>query len=490
MQNWVGSRRKFLDLSGRSILGALTLPYFAPQLGSPVHGQGFAYPAPRDPDLKALLPKVGNVDDLLPMARQLVSVPPRKWAVLPSYGIESGQKALLIVDSSFDRMVLDAITRALREKGILADQLVRDARAGQYGGRAFDTAPPPPEWQITNWAAGRTPEDSMRPWFSDFAIQQGYRLVVEGMGGPVATQKEFSHERFYNQWTSAERFAFFAGYPYKLREMIEFKTMEILWKTTRVRITDPEGTDISYSLYPELWSLLQERELRPKIYGGHEWGYPQMVVLDKSDAEGVIAGTISHVAPFPRILVRLKQHQVVEVEGGGAYGDAWRDLLQQYKNVHWPNYPRPGYSYLIEAAIGTDPWALPGTWWTAAIRRSGVLHFGFGVDSRAKSFIDFVKSKKVMGGHAPHIHAYFPTFQAQTSDGKTVKVIDKGRLTVLDHPEVRAEAAKYGDPDKLLTELWIPAMPGINFQGDYQKDYAADPARWIRQWNLRLEGKA
>ncbi len=49
----------------------------------------------------------------------------------------------------------------------------------------------------------------------------------------------------------------------------------------------------------------------------------------------------------------------------------------------------------------------------------------------------------------------------------------------LDDPEVRKTAAKYGDPDEVLQEAWIPAIPGINVDGDYWQDYASNPAVWI-----------
>jgi hypothetical protein len=39
-------------------------------------------------------------------------------------------------------------------------------------------------------------------------------------------------------------------------------------------------------------------------------------------------------------------------------------------------------------------------------------------------------------------------------------------------------AAKYGDPDELLREDWIPSILGISAEGDYE-DYAKDPARYI-----------
>ena len=38
-------------------------------------------------------------------------------------------------------------------------------------------------------------------------------------------------------------------------------------------------------------------------------------------------------------------------------------------------------------------------------------------------------------------------------------IIDQGRLTILDSKAARAEAKKYGDPDKLLAYDWIPEIP-------------------------------
>lgn len=59
-------------------------------------------------------------------------------------------------------------------------------------------------------------------------------------------------------------------------------------------------------------------------------------------------------------------------------------------------------------------------------------------------------------------------------------------MTSLDNPEVRALASRYGDPNYLLTEDWIPEVPGINAPGDYLKDYAPDPGTY----SLRLLDQA
>ena len=73
------------------------------------------------------------------------------------------------------------------------------------------------------------------------------------------------------------------------------------------------------------------------------------------------------------------------------------------------------------------------------------------------------------------MHLNFPTYEAEGGSAEDVKVIENGRLCALDAPEVRAVAAKYGDPDYLLREDWIPTIPGLNIDGDYNKHSAQDP---------------
>jgi hypothetical protein len=36
------------------------------------------------------------------------------------------------------------------------------------------------------------------------------------------------------------------------------------------------------------------------------------------------------------------------------------------------------------------------------------------------------------------------------------KIVDRGRLTALDDPQVRAVAKRFGNPDELLKEAWTP----------------------------------
>jgi hypothetical protein len=83
----------------------------------------------------------------------------------------------------------------------------------------------------------------------------------------------------------------------------------------------------------------------------------------------------------------------------------------------------------------------------------------------------------ILYGHL-HIHLLFANFTITTRSGKEYAIIHNGRLTALDDPEVRKLAEKYGDPDELLREDWIPQIPGITSAGSYQ-EYAQNPGQWI-----------
>ena len=170
--------------------------------------------------------------------------------------------------------------------------------------------------------------------------------------------------------------------------------------------------------------------------------------------------------------------------GGAGYGDAWRGLLEESKHTQYPCFPRPGLFYLWEVAIGTNPKIVRpsgidrhssgGFEWER--RRSGVIHMGFGTLWRSAEE-KWAGENGILYGHL-HIHLLFPTFTITTKSAKEHTIIRNGRLTALDDPDVRNLAEKYGDPDDLLREDWIPQIPGITSAGSYE-EYARNPGKWI-----------
>ena len=218
---------------------------------------------------------------------------------------------------------------------------------------------------------------------------------------------------------------------------------------------------------------------------GHLAATPLGVALSSSDAEGVVAGTTNHSGAHPRIKLTIKNNEITAIDGGGQYGRLWKQYLEEVKDVQYPLLPTPGLGHFIECSIGTNPKVyrphniiqpLRARIFSEERRRTGLIHLGFGNLLRENG--EWAHEHGHPFGHF-HVHLYFATLTVTTVDGQQVKLIDKGHLTILDDPEIRKIAQKYGDPDELLSEDWIPAIPGINVPGDYERDYARDPVTWI-----------
>jgi hypothetical protein len=249
-------------------------------------------------------------------------------------------------------------------------------------------------------------------------------------------------------------------------------------------LTDAEGTDIAWTYWEEYYDGTRYG-FASTPRNGHLFGHPVPPIIAKEDAAGVVAGTTSHFSKaFPQVKVELEGGQIVKISGGAAYGDAWRDLLEESRRTQYPCFPRPGLFYLWEVAIGTNPkirrpsgieqHSSGGFEWER--RRSGVIHMGFGTLWRSAEE-QWAGENGILYGHL-HIHLLFPTFTITTKSGREHTIIREGRLTALDDPEVRRLAENYGDPQDLLREDWIPQIPGITSAGSYE-DYARNPGRWI-----------
>jgi hypothetical protein len=435
--------------------------------------------------------KVGDHDlrwldtsDLLTVARYIRDDPElrRTAAGFIGYGsTKPGDKILMAVDSNYDGRVYDAIATALREKGAKVDVIVTDAGEDREADEAEEI----------RTVIRREPWDNNPrrwegiPWIERLAAERGYDLLVHGKGGGIPAT---DHRYEAVPWLTTEQFASTATtFPRDLHVLINEK----LWNSFRVdgvggrvHLTDPEGTDLTYTLFPEYFDGTR-RGYAETPWWGHVMGHAPTPILPQEDAQGVVCGTTNHVSrPFPRIEVELKKGRVEAVRGGAGYGEAWRAVMKEAEGIKYPSFPDTGLFWLWEVAVGTNPKiARPsnisrissgGFEWER--RRAGVIHCGFGTRWRGPEE-RWAGENGLVYGHL-HVHLLFPTLRITTPDGRVLSVIEHGHLTALDDPEVRALAAKYGDPDEVLREDWIPDLPGINAPGLYE-DYAKDPARFI-----------
>ncbi len=399
-----------------------------------------------------------------------------------------GDKVLIAVDSLMDLTITKAIATALRAKGAIVDMIVVD---GGPDRRIEEDDEIGANIRREAWV-GRELEYPYRryleiPWVTKLVEDAGYDLHIQGRAYPSFT--DFRWEG--HPWQQMDHFLSAANnFPRELHEMINQKAWEPVWNRgqgAHVRITDVEGTDFWYTLLPEYWEpgLLNWFEERPSI--GHLMYHPGPPVSQFQDASGVIKGTIAHFSrPFPQITATMVNGRIESVEGGGAYGDGWRALLEETRDLQYPQFPDKGLFWLWEVAIGTNPKiqrspsiervSSGGAEWERW--RSGIMHLGFGTAGPSAAE-NWAGEQGYPYGHL-HIHMMMPTVEITHPDGTVEVPVRDGHLVALDDPEVRACAAKYGDPDILLREDWVPKIPGVNADGDYQV-YAADPSRWFSE---------
>ncbi|MBI2819438.1 MAG: hypothetical protein HYX73_05620 [Acidobacteria bacterium] len=490
-------------------------------------GQLPGYPAPRYPKI----PDITSVEQLMPHARYLVSKPTDKSANLrPGYGIRGGERVLMTMYDTTDPMVVEALRRALIEKNCRVDVLVLPipqaikegpvdgANEMRYAQAAHQARTSLFVGQgLTVMFAGQSGADTEA--LRAFVKARKYDRVI----GPVDVSGRPKTEYlavWMNLFTREILGSAASDFPEEVADLLDRKGWEIIRGAKSVRFTDPEGTDIRWTWFPEYWQVVEGTHPHVKsvgggpinfpggyIYGpgtsedplipGHLMGVALGIVLPESDAAGVVVATSNHVGPFPRIEILFQKHEVTQINGGGEYGKLLRQYLETYKNAKYPLYPRPGAGFLVECSIATNPKAYRPynvmeaatlKWlWIEERRRSGIVHWGIG--SVLQENTDWGAQNNVPGDHF-HLHQYFSTYEATLQDGRKTLIINKGHLTALDDPEVRRVAAKYGDPDELLREDWIPAIPGINTPGDYRKDYADDPARWVTQEHRKAFAEA
>ena len=423
-------------------------------------------------------------DPILPYARFVAGEPEirRTAAGFIGYGTtRPGDKVLVAADTHFERRVTDAITQALREKGAKVDVIEVDAGPD----REFD------DLDEIRAAIRRVPWRTHPrrwegvPWVEDLAAREGYDLLVHGKGGGIPKTKH-RFEAF--PWLGVEHFASKATvFPRELHTKINEIGWRVIWEEGpggRMHLTDREGTDLSWDMWPEYFTR-PSALFGPTPRWNHLMSHPPTPLSEKESATGVVKGTTNHFGrPFTPIAVHVEKGRVESVEGGGAYGDAWRELIRESEDIKYPSFPRKGLFWMWEAAIGTNPKIVRpsnirylssgGFEWER--RRSGIVHLGFGTAWRGPEE-NWAGEAGLVYGHL-HVHCNTASLVLETKAGKTHQIIENGRLCALDSADVRDAAVRYGDPDQVLAEDWVPPIPGLTVPGSYE-DYAKDPARFV-----------
>lgn len=435
---------------------------------------------------RAALEELGDPTDV---ARFLALQPEFRGATdgFHGYGATGpGDKALIVTDTHYDPQVPELVAMALEEQGAVVDLLRLDAGPDREFREddEFDAMMRRVSW--TEWP--RRYEGVH--WVEELAAKRGYDLLVMGRGGPGPIwPTPFRYEQI--PWFDLSQLTSPANtFPVEVNVRINQELHRVFMEDATggsARLRDSEGTDVEWSYFDEYYTK-DHPWIRPDPVWGHIFAHPVPPLIPRADARGVVAGTLNHFSrPFPRVEAHIEAGALVQLDGGGLFGDSWRSLLDQTRDVQYPCFPRPGLFWLFEVAIGTNPKVVPvppermkylssgGV--EKERNRAGAIHVGIGTNWRDE-YEDWAVERGLPHGHL-HVHLFFATLDITTKDNRHIRVIDDGHLTLLDDPRIRDVASKYGDPDEVLSEAWTPRVPGISVGGSYESDYAAHPAEWV-----------
>lgn len=429
---------------------------------------------------------------LLSAARTIVHGPSLNRTKTAGYDLKPGERVLLVEKATDDPAVTAALVQAMTEVGASVDIFHVDVAdrpleyLDEFRGLMHNVPGIERDVSFDAW------QGRLR-WLEKVAVEQGYSLLLQGEGGPLPNLDGPRYEGI--PWYHRATFPA-AGFPWPLWDRINEIAWRPIWRHgqhSTVRLTDPEGTDLTFTLKPEHWTAEHyqttgsRRRFAEKYYLGHLYGYPTPPYRPMPIVNGVVAGTLNHYGkPFPHCRVFVEDGRITNVEGGGAYGDKWAEVLHDTRNVQYPEYPGPGLFWLWEVAIGTHPkmvrppYAFSLAGHAAMFERlsSGYIHMGFGTANGNPSEV-WAEERGIIWGHL-HLHLQLPTYALTTTAGESFTIVDGGRLTALDDPEVVRVAEQIGDDsEQLLQDAWTPSIPGVNSPGDYWHDYARDPASWL-----------
>jgi len=447
--------------------------------------------------------------------------------------IKPGRKALIIVPPNQDVSVVTAIGRALKERGVDVDfikeyPIIKDsfgeaeaanltqatalgALLHRDGGvidgslEAYLWGWPqflPADHQTSGPRHSGTEHREVLASKSYLEKHPEYQVFLgrSSLGFREFAEQEIG-EKYLNNWhyeTLADLVVSTSPFPDEITRLLEDRTLEILPWAEEVHVTEPEGTDLRFSLTAEeaqLWYLgafePPQIELSPfaGTIGLHWKENKDKIVIP--DANGVIAGHAGHAGYYPRLTVTVEHGVARKAEGGGKLGELWRLYLENktLQEAHYPGTPQPGFLYLFQGDLGLDPKMV--TMGRPLAGRAGMIYWGFGIDAVTPEMEKYAEKNHLPTQHGLHIHTFFPTFEVTLrGDRRKVKITDKGHLTALDDPEIQALAARYGKAEEVLREEFIPQIPGINAPGDYMKDYAPDPLSYEKKfWSEVLSGR-
>ena len=342
-----------------------------------------------------------GIAELMPGARNLM-----EYA-----GVRGGERVLVLTEHTVDPVVLQALVAAAAYRD--ADVQVLSVAPFSAGGWDRENPGASP---VAEAAHGRADVVVSCTWWAEVHCEPLFFSQVAQKGA-----------RFVSLHMAATAAALNTGarLPPEVYYAIMRRAAEIMGGGEDIRLTTAAGTDLTFrnvTLTPDDGPLVPGG-WRPFPYGGVNF-YPEtcdgVFVVEESTVTGV---------PEQPLTVTMRDNLVVAIEGGAA-----AEQLRRYG----PN----GY-YMRHALLGVNPKVrLAGGSQFEREKHAGAFYLG----------IDGLNDDGVADPSQPgYAHCDCQFDRPTVHVGDTV-LSREGRLLILDEPEIRDVAARFGPPDVVLDD--------------------------------------
>jgi hypothetical protein len=348
---------------------------------------------------------------------------PLLWAARKIIGevasVQAGENVLIVSDSSVNPLLPQVFETAAREKD--AQVQVHSLSLPQ----ASDAGALLQEQHWRNWWPPET-WDQLRT--ADVVVALAY-LNPEFLKAPlISGQLESGRLRFVSVTAVPELLAApGAHYPGEIIDLLAEKVSEPLRRARKVRITDPAGTDLTFS--PGALTKAPDFGL---------FSFPYNVSVEVAvgeDARGTIVTHAVSTGFFPLLKMTVKEARLASLEGGGEIGEMLKlgqgDALR-LQSAAWSVHPRSVRHQQRLSGSASIHNQL------SSVGRAGAMRLGFWGEDRSRSTF---------------FQIYFPSVWADDQE-----IIRQGYPLALADPEVVHLAESLGGTELLIVQCTV--LPG------------------------------
>jgi hypothetical protein len=339
------------------------------------------------------------------------------------------ENILVTVDEKTDRQVLDAVKRLLGESGatvvemeVPAPPIPEGVEEGSHVGEKFIPMPTTAFWARASADKmidlGGVPAHNPFVTKIDYAYPARRFLLYHGSRDP--------------SWLLTEA----ARYPARLLIEIARAVLARLRRASLYRLSHVWGTELTFAGLPGDWGP-QLGSMPASGWGKFRLGRAVIGCNPPETANGVVVSRYSKDLGGPLsepLYLHFEEGWLRDIRGG----EAAKRMLTLLGDD--PNNRR-----IQEIMMGLNPkisaYAADGSIaYEPGSAGAGNVHLAVG-----REVGRYASSQHLTPAFLPHVNLL--------CDGEPL--IENGRLRVLDAPDIRATAAQYGDPDKLLRQVGL-----------------------------------